>query len=131
MKDTSTDATLLKADGTRFTPSVVNFIEYDHKGTMGRTQRLASSGGECKTTNRREADNGADITIRGIVQESEVDDLRQLKSEPNLALITDVHSEKNVIVKRLTLEQSSDLVDVTKQGRTELAFRFKLTLKTP
>lgn len=120
--------TLLLADGERFTPATVDNVEYKHEGVLSRKQEYATSEGNCEVTYRRETDDEPDITVEGVVQKNQLDELKRLKGATDLKVITDVESN-TVAVERLRLEQVSDLVSVTIDGNTELAFLFTLQMK--
>lgn len=107
-------------------PSVVQSIKFDNKGQMSS---LTSVCGE--TENRREGDNKASITIDGLIRESEIDDMRALKFEPEIRFVSDVY-RGNVIVKRLSISQDTDVLRFEpNSGDAELAFSFQLQLTEP
>lgn len=109
-----------------FYPAVVNSVEYDHEGQMSS---ITSTCGE--TENRRSGDNLPDVTIDGIITESQLQDAKTLEQGQQITVISDVHSG-NVLVKRVTITQSTDVMYYhTDGGDEELAFSFQLQLGQP
>lgn len=125
----SRDAAVIPEDDNleRFVPSVVQRVEYDHKG---QTSSLTSVCGE--TENRREGDNNPDITIEGIVTTDEIPQAKQLKEGQEITLVSDVH-QGQVFVKSLTIEQTQDLIHYIpdESDEEQLAFTFQLQLGQP
>lgn len=121
----SREATISPSNQDDFTPAVVQRVEYDHKGQSSSVTTVCG-----ETENRRTSDKKPDITIEGILTESQLPSAKQLKQGDEITLVSDVHSG-NVYVKRLTIEQRSDLVHYIEDGDEELAFHFQLQLKQP
>jgi hypothetical protein len=123
---------LREDDGERvfedeFSPSIVQRVEYDHRG---QSSSVTSVCGE--TENRRESDQQPDITVEGIIKESEIPSLKDLKRGDEITLVSDVH-QGQVYVKRVTIEQSTDIIKYVPEGgdEEELAFSFQLQLGQP
>jgi hypothetical protein len=114
-------------DGANFDPAVTQRVEYDHRG---QTSSITTVCGE--TENRRESDEQPDITAEGVVTQSQLQDLKDLKRGQQITVISDIHSGQ-VLVKRVTIEQSSDIVSYIPDGsdEEELAFSFQLQLGQP
>lgn len=111
---------------TEFSPAVVQSVEYDHRG---QSSSITSVCGE--TENRRESDEKPDLTVEGIITEDQISDAKSLKRGEEITLISDVH-EGTVFVKRLTIEQSNDIVRIIPEdGEEQLAFSFQLQLGEP
>jgi len=122
----SRDAALQGDSIGQITPSVVQNIKFDNKGQMSS---LTSNCGE--TENRREGDNKPTLTVEGIIGESEIDQMRALKFQDNISFVSDVY-RGDVIVKRLSIEQSADLLSIKpNNSEEELAFTFQLQLEEP
>jgi hypothetical protein len=114
-------------DGKNFEPAVTQRVEYDHRG---QTSSVTTVCGE--TENRRESDEQPDITAEGVVTQDQLQDLKDLKRGQQITVISDIHSGQ-VLVKRVTIEQSSDIVSYIPDGsdEEELAFSFQLQLGQP
>lgn len=108
-----------------FYPAVAEEVEYDHEGAVSS---ITSTCGE--TENRRESDEQPDITIQGVLTESQLPEIKALKEGEQTTVISDVHSGR-VLVKRVTITQSTDVIDIRMNGETELAFTFQLQLGQP
>jgi hypothetical protein len=121
----SRSATLIPSNQDPFEPAVVQRIEYDHEGQMSQ---ITTECGE--TENRREADNKPNMTVEGIITESQLGAIKSLKRGDEITLISDLH-QGEVIVRRTTIEQNTDIIEYTEGGETELAFGFQLQLKQP
>lgn len=107
-------------------PSVTQRIKFDNKGQMSS---ITSECGE--TENRRQGDNKAKLTVEGIIRESEIDDMRDLKNQETIRFVSDIFRGE-VIVERLSIAQKSDLLYYKPDGgEQELAFSFQLQLKQP
>jgi len=114
--------------GFVFEPSVVQRVEYDHRG---QTSSITSVCGE--TENRRESDEKPSMTIEGIMVEDELGTAKSLKEGDEVRVVSDVHSGR-VFVRRLSIEQNQDVtsINVNEDGcGFELAFPFQLQLKQP
>lgn len=114
-------------DGEDFDPAVTERVEYDHRG---QTSSVTTVCGE--TENRRESDQQPDITAEGVVTQDQLQELKDLKRGQTITVISDIHSGQ-VLVKRVTIEQSSDVVSYIPDGsdEEELAFSFQLQLGQP
>jgi hypothetical protein len=114
-------------DGEDFDPAVTERVEYDHRG---QTSSVTTVCGE--TENRRESDQQPDITAEGVVTQDQLEPLKGLKRGEQITVISDIHSGQ-VLVKRVTIEQSSDIVSYIPDGsdEEELAFSFQLQLGQP
>jgi hypothetical protein len=114
-------------DGEDFDPAVTERVEYDHRG---QTSSVTTVCGE--TENRRESDQQPDITAEGVVTQDQLQPLKDLKRGEQITVISDIHSGQ-VLVKRVTIEQSSDIVSYIPDGsdEEELAFSFQLQLGQP
>jgi hypothetical protein len=113
-------------DGTNFEPAVTERVEYDHRG---QTSSVTTVCGE--TENRRESDEQPDITAEGVVTQDQLQPLKDLKRGQRITVISDIHSGQ-VLVKRVTIEQSGDIVSyIPDSGEEKLAFSFQLQLGQP
>lgn len=121
----SRNATVSPTDREDFTPAVTQRVEYDH---TGQSSSISSTCGE--TENRRETDDKPDMTIEGILIEEQLEKAKNLKEGEEITLVSDVH-QGSVFVKRLTIEQSQDLIHYIEGGEEHLAFGFQLQLKQP
>lgn len=123
----SRDATVVPEGQSNFEPTVVQSVEYDHKG---QTSSISSVCGE--TENRRETDEQPDITVEGIISEEELPDIKSIKEGDQITLISDVH-KGDVFVRRVTISQTADLVHIVPDdtNKEELAFNFQLQLGQP
>lgn len=122
----SREASINSEPTGEFSPSVVQRIKFDNKGQMSR---ITTECGESE--NRREADEKPKITVEGILVEDEIGPMRDLKSTENFTFVSDIFSGP-VIVERLAITQSEDLLYLQKSGgEKELAFDFQMQLKQP
>jgi hypothetical protein len=112
--------------GERFEPAVVDRIEYDHEGEISQITNYACD----KTENRRETDPKADLAIEGIVTEDQLDVAKSLKEQKSPTLVSDLFGGR-IAVRRVTLEQNTDLIHFVADGEGEpqLAFEFLLQVK--
>lgn len=110
-----------------FDPAVVQRVEYDH---TGQTSSITSVCGE--TENRRESDEQPDLTVEGIITKDQIPTAKNLKEGDEVTLISDVH-QGQVYIKRLTVEQNTDVIHYIPEGSEEeqLAFTFSLQLGQP
>lgn len=112
--------------GNDFDPAVVQRIEYDDAGQMSTISTVCG-----ETENRRETSDKPDITLEGIVTESQLPDLKNISNGDRITLLSDIE-DGDVIVRRVTVEQTADLVEFVPDGGTaELAFSFQLQLQEP
>lgn len=111
-----------------FQPAVVNRLEYDHENGMSQITR--QNCGEVE--NRIESDKNPDLTVEGIVSESQKRFLKHIHRENRLTLVSELHHGP-VKVKRATLEQNTDVIHISVDGRgdKQLAFPFQLQLTAP
>lgn len=121
----SREATVSPSDRPDFTPAVVQRVEYDH---TGQQSSITTTCGE--TENRRESDEKPDMTIEGVIVEDQLEPIKQLKEGEEITLVSDVH-QGQVFVKRVTIEQTPDLIHYIENGEEQLAFGFQLQLKQP
>jgi len=121
----TSNATLEREDGETFQPSVVQRMEYDAEG---EDSSITTNCGE--TEQRQEGAKPPDIVMEGIVGESELPQLKGLRSE-YITLVSPTHSGE-IYVRRVTIEQTADVVDITLNGgETEKAFGYQLQLRQP
>lgn len=111
-------------DLNEFHPTVVQSVEYDHKGG---TSSITTVCGESES--RRTSDNLPDITIEGVIVKDEIEDMKNLKRGEEITLISDVHKGQ-IYVRRVTIGQDTDVVEYVPDGNEErqLAFSFQLQL---
>jgi len=121
----SREATVSPSDRPDFEPAVTQRVEYDH---TGQSSSITTTCGE--TENRRESDEKPDMTIEGILVEDQLEPIKQLKEGEKITLVSDVH-QGQVFVKRVTIEQTPDLIHYIENGEEQLAFGFQLQLKQP
>jgi hypothetical protein len=123
----SREASVVTAEQEDFEPAVVQRLEYDHRG---QSSSITSVCGE--TENRRESDQQPDITMEGIITEGQIPTAKNLKRGDEITLVSDIH-QGTVFVKRLTIEQSTDIIRYvdTQTGEESLAFSFQLQLGQP
>lgn len=107
-------------------PAVAQRVEWDHKGVMSQIMTVCG-----ETENRREGDNKPNITVEGIVTDDNLEALKTLEKGDEIIFVSDVDQNK-VIVKRVSVEQSTDIVHFTPDGgERKLAFGFQVQLKYP
>lgn len=122
----SREVTVIPEDGPTFDPAVAQNIEFDHRGIMSS---ITSVCGE--TENRRMGNNLPQVTIEGVLTESQLPEAKNLRRGENITLVSDVY-QGEVIVNRMMIEQTTDLLTYQSQGgEEELAFSFQLQLKEP
>lgn len=113
-------------DEFELTPAVVQRVEFDGNPDMST---ITTTCGEKE--NRNESETKADIVVEGVVVRSQLQDMKNLDEGDRITFLSDVH-DSEVIVKRVSIEQKSDLVEyVPDGGESELAFSFQLQLKEP
>jgi hypothetical protein len=111
---------------TEFVPAVVQRVEFDGDPNMSSITTVCG-----EQENRQESETKADIVIEGVVVQSQLPDIKNLEEGQRITLLSDVH-DSEVIIKRISIEQSADLVEyVPDGGQSELAFNFQLQLKEP
>jgi len=108
-----------------FVPAVTRRVEYDNKGVMSS---ITTDCGE--TENRREADEKPNITLEGIITESQIPAAKSLKSLNKIILISDIERGE-MVIERVTISQDTDLLSYITNGNEELAFSFQMQLKQP
>jgi hypothetical protein len=122
----SRNARVIPDNQDEFAPAVVERVEYDHSG---QTSSITSVCGE--TENRRESSEQPELTVEGILTEDQLPDAKSLKEGQEITFISDVH-QGQVYIKRLTIEQSSDIIAyINDSGEEKLAFTFQLQLGQP
>jgi len=123
----SREASVIPADREEFNPAVVQSVEYDHRG--GSTSITSVCG---ETENRRTSDQQPDITIEGIITNDQIPTIKGLKKGEEVTLVSDIH-QGEVYVKRVTINQSTDIIHYIPKGEQEekLAFSFQLQLGQP
>lgn len=113
------------ANDFEFQPAVVDRVEYDHEGQMSSITTVCG-----ETENRRESDEKPKMVVEGIVTKDQLPTLKTIKRGDTITLISDVH-ETDVTVKRVSIEQNSDLVAYIENGNRQLAFRFQMQMREP
>jgi len=110
-----------------FRPDIVKRLEFDHQGGMSRIKTVCG-----ETENRRESNDGPEITVEGIVSEDQLPTLKGIHDGQEIILISEIESG-SVVVERVTVEQNSDIVEYIPEGSNEskMAFPFQLQLQTP
>lgn len=106
-------------DNSIFKPKVAQRVEYDHQGDVSQTTTVCG-----ETEKRRDADEGPEITVEGIIVEDQIPRLKSLKGR-DVTMISDVHSGP-VYVGRVTVEQNTDIIHYIENGEKQLAFTFQL-----
>jgi len=123
------NTSLIVEEGTderEFTPAVVQRVEFDGDPDMST---ITTTCGEKE--NRNESETKADVIVEGVVVRSQLQDMKNLDEGDRITLLSDIH-DGEVIIKRISIEQNSDLVEyVPDGGSPELAFSFQLQLKEP
>lgn len=102
-----------------FKPKVAQRIEWDHQADVAKTTTVCG-----ETEKRRDADEGPEITIEGVITEEQIPRIKALKSR-NITLISDVHSGR-VYIGRVTIEQNTDVIHYIENGQEQLAFTFQI-----
>lgn len=101
-------------------------VEFDHEGAMSQIMTVCG-----ETENRREGDKKPDLTVEGVITEDQLEPIKNLHRGQEIIFISDVDSN-SVVIKRVTVEQNSDLVHYTPDGgERQLAFSVQLQLKYP
>lgn len=121
----SRKAVVSPSDGQDFDPAVVQRLEYDHSG---QTSSISSECGE--TENRRETDEEPAMTIEGVMTEDQLSQAKQLEEGQEITIVSDIH-QGSVFVKRITIEQNTDIIHAYIDGEEKLAFPFQLQLQQP
>lgn len=106
-------------DESIFKPKVAQRVEYDHQGDISQTTTVCG-----ETEKRRDADEGPELTVEGIIVEEQIPRLKSLKGR-DVTMISDVHSGP-VYIGRVSIEQSTDVIHYIENGNEELAFTFQL-----
>jgi hypothetical protein len=100
-------------------------MEYDAEG---EDSSITTNCGE--TEQRLEGESPPEIVVEGVVGESELSQLKNIRNQ-YITLVSPLHSGE-IYVRRVTIEQTSDLVDITLNGgETEKAFGYQLQLRQP
>ena len=121
----SRNAVVSPSDREDFEPAVVERVEYDKSG---QTSSVSSECGE--TENRRETDENPAMTIEGVLVEEQLPQIKSLEEGEKITIISDIH-QGDVFVKRVTIEQNTDIIHAYIGGKQYLAFPFQLQLKQP
>lgn len=107
-------------------PAVPQRVEWDDEGEMSSITTVCG-----ETENRRNADKGARMVLEGIITDSQLQDAKEIRRGDNLTLVSDVHSGP-IEVRRVTIEQNSDLIEFTPDGGTsDLAYKFQMQFRSP
>ena len=114
-------------DAQEFEPAVVQRIEYDNEGQMSQVTTLCG-----ESENRRSGENLPKMTVEGIITEDQLGNAKALQAGDEITMVSDIYSGP-VTVRRLTIEQSDDLLTLRTQGNNteKTAFRFQLQVKQP
>lgn len=125
--DSNTSLLVEEGDDEReFVPAVVQRVEFDGDPDMST---ITTTCGEKE--NRNESETKADVVIEGVITESQLEDVKTLDEGDRITLLSDIH-DGDVILKRISIEQTADLVEYVPNGGTsELAFKLQLQLKEP
>jgi hypothetical protein len=120
------DTATVSDDVGQFRPAVVERSEFDHEGKMSS---LTSVCGE--TENRRETDEKPRLIVEGILVEDQLPQFREIQRANELTMVADIY-QGQVEVKRVTLEQTTDIIEfIPDGGDPQLAFPFQLQLRKP
>jgi len=114
-----------ETDDELFTPSLTQRLEFDEKGKQSQTTTVCGD-----TVNRREGSNLPELTLEGIITEDKIAQLKALKRRANPVFISDLYKGE-VYIKRVTIEQTSDLLYWVEDGEKQLAFNFQLQTGKP
>jgi hypothetical protein len=71
-----------------------------------------------------------ELTLEGIITEDKVAQMKALKRRANPVFISDLYKGE-VYIKRVTIEQTSDLLYWVEDGEKKLAFNFQLQTGKP
>ena len=108
-----------------FRPTLTQRLEFDEKGKQSQTTTVCGD-----TVNRREGSNLPELTLEGIITEDKVAQMKALKRRSNPIFISDLYKGE-VYIKRVTIEQTSDLLYWVEDGEKKLAFNFQLQTGKP
>jgi hypothetical protein len=113
-------------DEAEITPAVVQRVEFDGDPDMSTITTVCG-----EKENRQSSEKKADLTVEGVITESQLSDMKTIDEGDSITLLSDIHDAR-VIVNRISIEQKTDLVEFVPDGGTpELAFAFQLQLKEP
>jgi len=113
------DTVVTEDDDDVFKPKVAQRVEYDHQGDISQTKTVCG-----ETEKRRDADEGPEMTIEGIITSEQLPKLKSFENA-DATLISDVHSGP-IYVGRLTIEQNTDITHYIENGEEKLAFVFQI-----
>lgn len=109
-----------------FSPAVTQRVEFDGDPDMST---ITTTCGEKE--NRTESETKADVVLEGVITKSQLQDFKNLNEGDRITVLSDIH-DGEVIIKRMSVEQTADLVNyIPDGGQRELAFNFQLQLKEP
>jgi len=108
-----------------FRPTLTQRLEFDEKGKQSQTTTVCGD-----TVNRREGSNLPELTLEGIITEDKVAQIKALKRRANPIFISDLYKGE-VYIKRVTIEQTSDLLYWVEDGEKKLAFNFQVQTGKP
>lgn len=106
-------------------PAVPQRVEWDDEGGQSSITTVCG-----ETENRRSSDNGASYVVEGIITEDQLSAAKSISRGDNLTLISDVHKGP-IMVKRVTIEQNTDIIEFREGGTSKLAFAFQMQFKQP
>lgn len=114
-------------ESQEFEPAVVQRIEYDNEGQMSQVTSLCG-----ESENRRSGENMPKMTVEGILTEDQLSNAKALQAGDEITMVSDLYTGP-VIVRRLTISQSADLLTFRKSGNSteKTAFNFQLQVKQP
>ena len=124
VQDVGVDDAVL-ADRSVFRPTLTQRLEFDEKGKQSQTTTVCGD-----TVNRREGSNLPELTIEGIITEDKIAQMKALKRRENPTLVSDLYKGE-VYIKRVTIEQTSDLLYWVEDGEKKLAFNFQVQTGKP
>lgn len=100
-------------------------VEYDHQREVSTITTVC---GESEA--RNESDDPPELTIEGTVGQDNMYRLKNIDRGQEVTVVTDLHYS-SMLVRRVTVEQSSDVLSINRNGEEELAFSFQIQLKEP
>lgn len=108
-----------------FRPTLTQRIELDEKGKESQTTTVCG-----ETENRREGSNLPEMTVEGIIIQEQISEIRSLQARDDVTLVSDIYKGP-IYVKRVTIEQNSNLLYWIENGEKSLAFNFQIQLGKP
>lgn len=106
-------------------PAVPQRIEYEDEGGMSTITTVCG-----ESESRRSSDKGLTMVLEGIITRDQLDDAKSISSGDNLTLVSDLHTG-SIEVKRVTIEQNTDIIHFVEDGDQQLAFPFQMQFKEP